>query len=509
MSTTPHLALPLLAAAQAQKHVTHNEALVALDALVHLSVKERDRNNPPATPTEGDRYLVGSAGIGAFAGHNDEIALFDLGIWRFFQPNPGWRAYVEADETIVVFNGMLWRNVAGDVAIFDQLGIGTQPDAQNPLAAKLNSALFTAKENAEGGTGDLRVVLNKETSGNVLSQLYQSGYRGRAETGLVGNDDFGIRVSPDGNEWHDALRVDSTTGMVSFPSGYAGASGNNLLINPAFLVNQRAYAGTALTAGVYGYDRWKSGAAASTMSRLADGTQSFTGILDQVVDVAQASSLVGAPDFAGQTLTFSVENLSAPISVTIGSKTASLTEGPGRRSVTVTLDASSTGHLLLRLQGSGTTTFLRPKLEIGERATPWIGNWLDVEEHRCRRYYHRITTTGTTLLPVAGLAQRKGPNLIELPFLFPVTMRAAPVIQTSSMSWVGASPVGNQVSCYDPVGATWLFNSGSVLITSAVPISASAIALRFQASISFGGTAGTVCQVHFGNTAFIGLQAEL
>ena len=245
------------------------------------------------------------------------------------------------------------------------------------------------------------------------------------------------------------------------------------------------------------------------MSRLADGTQSFTGILDQVVDVAQASSLIGAPDFAGQTLTFSVENLSAPISVTIGSKTASLTEGPGRRSVTVTLDASSTGHLLLRLQGSGTTTFLRPKLEIGERATPWIGNWLDVEEHRCRRYYHRITTTGTTLLPVAraGATKRSEPD------------RAAIPVSGDDARGSGDPDVehvlGRRFACGQP---DFMLRPGRrhlALGFGKRPHHLRGPDLRFgdRAGDSWPRsrlrTGGTVCQVHFGNTAFIGLQAEL
>jgi hypothetical protein len=38
MTVTPHLALPLMAAAQAQKHVTHNEALRLLDGLVQGTV---------------------------------------------------------------------------------------------------------------------------------------------------------------------------------------------------------------------------------------------------------------------------------------------------------------------------------------------------------------------------------------------------------------------------------------------------------------------------------------
>src|SRR4029078_12079878 len=57
MTTPPHLALPLIAAAQAQKHVTHNEALLAVDTLLHCAVKDKDLAAPPASPAEGDRYI--------------------------------------------------------------------------------------------------------------------------------------------------------------------------------------------------------------------------------------------------------------------------------------------------------------------------------------------------------------------------------------------------------------------------------------------------------------------
>ena len=53
MSNSTRLALPYIDAAQSQKHVTHNDALVALDALVQLSVKARNQIAPPAAPAEG------------------------------------------------------------------------------------------------------------------------------------------------------------------------------------------------------------------------------------------------------------------------------------------------------------------------------------------------------------------------------------------------------------------------------------------------------------------------
>ena len=48
--TTPNLAWPVIAAAQAQKHVTHNEALHRLDTLVHLAVLDRGLAAPPGAP---------------------------------------------------------------------------------------------------------------------------------------------------------------------------------------------------------------------------------------------------------------------------------------------------------------------------------------------------------------------------------------------------------------------------------------------------------------------------
>ncbi len=68
MTETARLRLPEIAAAQAQKHVTHNEALTALDTLVQLGVLDKDLTAPPGSPEEGDGYSVASAGTGDWTG---------------------------------------------------------------------------------------------------------------------------------------------------------------------------------------------------------------------------------------------------------------------------------------------------------------------------------------------------------------------------------------------------------------------------------------------------------
>ena len=219
MTETTHLGLPFIDGSQAQKHVTHNEALRALDALVMLSARDRDLASPPVSPADGDRYLVKAPGAGGFSGKGNQVAVCDGGVWTFYPPQPGWTCYVEDEAALVVYDGSAWQVATGTVLQnLARLGIGTTADATNPLAAKLNNALFAAKTVAEGGDGDLRYKLSKESAGKTLSFLFQDNYSGRAEIGLTGDDDFHFKVSPDGAAWTDALVIDKTTGSASVAS---------------------------------------------------------------------------------------------------------------------------------------------------------------------------------------------------------------------------------------------------------------------------------------------------
>lgn len=65
MSDTTRLALPYLAAGQAQKHVTVNESLRRLDALVQLSAVSATTTAQPASPSDGDIYLLPTGKTGA------------------------------------------------------------------------------------------------------------------------------------------------------------------------------------------------------------------------------------------------------------------------------------------------------------------------------------------------------------------------------------------------------------------------------------------------------------
>jgi hypothetical protein len=106
------LRIPYIAAAQAQKHVTHNEAMTLLDTLVQLSVLDKDLTAPPGSPSEGDCYIVAASATGAWIGWDKRIARYIDGEWRSYLPGAGlgagWLAYVIDEAALYAFDGMNW-----------------------------------------------------------------------------------------------------------------------------------------------------------------------------------------------------------------------------------------------------------------------------------------------------------------------------------------------------------------------------------------------------------------
>ena len=119
MTDTSNLTLPLLAAAQAQKHVTVNEALQRLDGVVQLTLRSRSEATPPGAVLEGECFGVPGGAVNAWAGRDGEVAQYVNGGWVFFTPKAGWRAFVADRGTTDLHDGSgwlhrLWRDGPGD-----------------------------------------------------------------------------------------------------------------------------------------------------------------------------------------------------------------------------------------------------------------------------------------------------------------------------------------------------------------------------------------------------------
>ena len=224
MDHTPRLTLPFIMPSQAQKHITHNEAIQALDALVQPAVESRTIAIPPSTPLAGDAYLVPSGATGAWAGHSDEIAAFQSGAWLFYDPAPGWQVYCKADQTQYVFDAGAWLALASLASGLPRLGINTTADTTNRLAVAAAATLLT-----HAGAGH-QVKINKHAAGDTASLLYQTNWSGRAEMGLAGDDNWRLKVSPDGSSWVNALTVNAASGAATVAATFRPSPDNAMTL---------------------------------------------------------------------------------------------------------------------------------------------------------------------------------------------------------------------------------------------------------------------------------------
>lgn len=225
MTNTAKLGLPLIQPDQALKHITHNEALMGLDALCQIQLESIGTNTPPDPAISGKAYAIGSTPTGVWTGQGGMVASYTDAGWRFYTPQDGWLAWNMADGKLYMFNAGAWGaffDQLSQLQNLQQLGLGAAADSYNKILAKTPSSLFSAEYPADGGSGDTRLSLNKATSGHTALIGWQDNWSARAEMGLLNDDDITLRVSGDGSTWRNVLVGDGTTGKLALPNGVSG-----------------------------------------------------------------------------------------------------------------------------------------------------------------------------------------------------------------------------------------------------------------------------------------------
>ncbi|WP_170552079.1 DUF2793 domain-containing protein [Ruegeria atlantica] len=205
---SPRLSLPFLQPSQAQKHVTHNEALRQLDVVTQLSLASTNASTPPAVPDQGEVHALGGVPTGDWTGQAGMLAAWLDNAWYFAAPGTGWRAWDESTGQMKVWDGGAWIDPPVATQNLDGAGIATSYDSTNRLSVRSPATLLSH----EGGGHQLKI--NKAGAGDTASLLFQSNWTGHAEMGLSGTTGFSIKVSPDGSNWTDALSFDPTTGIA-------------------------------------------------------------------------------------------------------------------------------------------------------------------------------------------------------------------------------------------------------------------------------------------------------
>ena len=106
--TTDRLALPLLAAGQAQKEATHNEALALAAMLIQSVVQSVAPASVPTSPQIGQCWIIGTGAIGAWVGRDGAIACWTSGGWRFADAFPGMCAWNIATASFAQHGASSW-----------------------------------------------------------------------------------------------------------------------------------------------------------------------------------------------------------------------------------------------------------------------------------------------------------------------------------------------------------------------------------------------------------------
>lgn len=237
--TTNNLKLPLLIQSQANKELCHNEALIIIDAILNNGIKLKDLTEPPETYSTGDLFLIGNNATGIYTNHDNQLTFYYNG-WHFLIPRAGMLLFSIVDAKLMYYNESSWKLIenglpnefdlnnmeASDIIVYDgttnkwinskilqnlvKLGIGTMANDDNKLAVASPYILF----NNNGNSCQLKI--NKNTLTDSSSLLFQSNWTGYAEFGLVGDNEFALKISNDGNNWTEVFKCDGATGRIFF-----------------------------------------------------------------------------------------------------------------------------------------------------------------------------------------------------------------------------------------------------------------------------------------------------
>jgi hypothetical protein len=196
--TTANLLLPFIQAAQAQKHITHNEALRLLDGLTQISVLNRNLAAPPGNPAEGARYIVASGATGLWAGWDGDVAFYAGGAWLRLPARTGWVVWVQDEARVVVRIGSVWTPLEAAMGLLSQ-------------AASVNVA-----QGAMGGTTGMAVLeqaLSELSGSSVASSIsipqgsVVLGVSTRTLTAITGPAAFDCGVTLETSKFGSALSI--------------------------------------------------------------------------------------------------------------------------------------------------------------------------------------------------------------------------------------------------------------------------------------------------------------
>lgn len=267
--STPRLRIPELVSLQEMNVATWNEALVQLDAFVDLYLLGQFVNTPPASPADGDAYLIGGTPTGAWSGYAYKIASCLDGAWNFYTPFNGLRAYVATTGAFIVYVNGQWTDWNSLISA-NEVSVASAASCDLGAAGSLFVQVTgtTTITSFGAGTNKLRFVrfAGALTLTHNATSLILLG--GASRTTAAG--DVGVYASDGSGNWRERGYFRA----ASNPGDYATKSGTETLTNKTLgaTVVQSPYAGTDTTDAILAVR--DSGSTLRT-GLYANGTQSW------------------------------------------------------------------------------------------------------------------------------------------------------------------------------------------------------------------------------------------
>ena len=457
--TTSNLHLPYLQGAQAQKHVTVNETLRLLDALVQLGVVSRTVAAQPASPIDGQVYILppGKTGADWGAMANGALAYWRDGVWAQLTPLPGWTAWIRDETQHLAWSGAAWAPIV------------TASAARGFRNRLLNGAF----------------AINQRSLTSVADDAYCfDRFYILAQTGSV---TVGALTDPE---------TGRITGMrLTQPDASAKRIGIAQIVESADIRDLRSTA-VAMAARVR-----CSGSQAIRMAILE-----LTGTADTVTsDVV--STWTSTTYTAGN---FFIAGVNV---IALGATTPTAATWTDLTQITGTFGASLNNAVVMvwaegTLAQNATLDFDQIQLEPGASCGPFARRPLGEERVICQRYFEVLPGVGNSN-GVTPFAQRVSTNIIDCFAPFKVSKRIAPALVTSAPTWVTTGPgANNQLGFYNNVAANYATLTGALTL-SITGQSTEAAIFRAQAGTSFSGSSGDVGNFYVGAAALFGFDAEL
>lgn len=174
MTDTPNLKLPTMPSNSFQPSVPYNEAMQLLDAVAVLVLQDKDLTAPPGTVLgdAGKRWIVGPAATGAWAGHDNDIALCTgADLWLYIIPGPQWRGWVTDEGKWYRFTGSAWADDTAAGAVPEAPIDGTSYVRNNGAWAALAAIVWGDIGGALADQTDLQTALDAKLATSTRGVL--------------------------------------------------------------------------------------------------------------------------------------------------------------------------------------------------------------------------------------------------------------------------------------------------------------------------------------------------